>query len=174
MGAKLGQQGLPCKKKRPFSKIILDHMKCQKRCVLSSWWFVLALLKFQKALKMGSFGKKRVKNGSKRVFYKKKKDPRPFAVPKQVKKAHFQPTASHFGHSKITKCLENGSFYNQKWVTNASKMCFFKNDPRPFGLHKQMKILCTPPPPLLPLFWLPVFVLARGFHFTAIPLLFAD
>ena len=32
-----------------------------------------------------------------------KNDPRPFGVPDQVKLALFEPIASHFGHSKVTK-----------------------------------------------------------------------
>ena len=59
------------KKKSPFSKMILDDMECQNKCVLSSWWPVLALLKSQIALKMGSFG---TKNGSKmgqKMFFPK-------------------------------------------------------------------------------------------------------
>ena len=50
-----------CEKKRYFSKMILDHMECQNKCfwrVLSLWWPVLALVKSQKALKMGAFGTK--------------------------------------------------------------------------------------------------------------------
>ena len=70
----MGQQGPPgwtlpgAKKKNDFfQKMILDHMECQNKCfwrVLSSWWPVLALLKYQNASKMGCFGtKKWVKNG---------------------------------------------------------------------------------------------------------------
>ena len=29
-----------------------------------------------------------------------------------------EPIASHFGPSKVTKCLENGLFCDQKWVKN--------------------------------------------------------
>ena len=36
---------------------------------------------------------------------------------------------------KIPKCLEMGCFGTK----NGSKMPFSKNDPRPFGVHKQMK-----------------------------------
>ena len=32
--------------------------------------------------------------------------------------------ASHFGPSKVTKCLENGLFRDGKWVTNGLKRCF--------------------------------------------------
>ena len=45
--------------------MILDHMECQNKCfghVLSSRWPVLALLKYQNALKTGFFA---TKNGSK-------------------------------------------------------------------------------------------------------------
>ena len=68
-----------------------------------------------------------------------KNDPRRFGVPKQVKCALFEPIASHFGHSKVTKCLENGLFCNQKWVKNGSKINFPKKDPKPFGGNKQVK-----------------------------------
>ena len=67
-----------------------------------------------------------------------KNDCRPFGVPKQVKCAHLEPIASHFGPSKVTKCLNNGLFCDQKWVKNGSKMYFSKNDPRSFGVHKQV------------------------------------
>ena len=80
----MGQQGSPGAKKLFFSKMTLDHMECQNKCVLSPWWPVLALLKSQIALKMGSFGTKNgSKMGQKTVF--SKNDPRPFWVPKQVK-----------------------------------------------------------------------------------------
>ena len=52
---------------------------------------------------------------------------------------HFEPIESHFGHSKVTKCLENGLFCDQKWVKNGPKMWFSKNDPRPFVVFKQVK-----------------------------------
>ena len=38
---------------------------------------------------------------------------------------------------KIPKCLENGSFWDQKWVQNGSKTHFLKSDPGPFGMLKQ-------------------------------------
>ena len=62
----MGQQGpLGAKKKRTFSKMIVDHMECQNKYFrrgLSSWWPVVALPKSQNALKMGCFG---TINGSK-------------------------------------------------------------------------------------------------------------
>ena len=94
--------------------------------------------KVTKCLENGLFwDQKWVKKGSKMVF--SKNDPRPFGVHKQVKSALFEPIASHFGPSKVTKCLENGLFWDQKWVKKGSKMVFSKNDPRPFGVHKQVK-----------------------------------
>ena len=51
-----------------------------------------------------------------------KNDPRPFGVPKQMNQAIFEPTANHFGPSKVTKCLENGLCGDKKWVKNDSKM----------------------------------------------------
>ena len=38
----------------------------------------------------------------------------------------------------FSKCLENESFQDQKWVKNGSEPRFFKSDPRPFGMPKQV------------------------------------
>ena len=78
-----------------------------------------------------------VKNGSKTHF--SKSDPGPFGMLKQVFLAHFEPMVRRFGPWKIPKCLENGPFWNQKWVKNGSKMCFSKSDRGPFGVQKQVK-----------------------------------
>ena len=40
---------------------------------------------------------------------------------KQVVLAHFEPVGARFGPCKIPKCLENGPFWDQKWVKNGSK-----------------------------------------------------
>ena len=58
---------------------------------------------------------------------------------KQVFLARFELVVARFGPPKIPKCLENGLFWDKKWVKNGSKMCFSKNDPRPFGVPKQVK-----------------------------------
>ena len=57
---------------------------------------------------------------------------------KQVVLAHFEPVATGFGSWKIPKCLENGPFWDQKWVKNGSKTRFSKSDPGPFGMLKQV------------------------------------
>ena len=57
---------------------------------------------------------------------------------KQVFLAHFEPVVMRFGPWKIPKCLENGSFWDQKRVKNGSKTHFSKSDPRPFGMLKQL------------------------------------
>ena len=57
---------------------------------------------------------------------------------KQVVLAHFEPVATGLGSWKIPKCLENGPFWDQKWVKNGSKTRFSKSDPRPFGMLKQV------------------------------------
>ena len=41
---------------------------------------------------------------------------------KQVVLAHFEPVVTRFGPGKIPKCLENGPFWDEKWLTNGSKM----------------------------------------------------
>ena len=57
---------------------------------------------------------------------------------KQVVVAHFQPVATGFGSWKLSKCLENGPFWDQKYVKNGSKTRFSKSDPGPFGMLKQV------------------------------------
>ena len=68
-----------------------------------------------------------------------KNDPTPCATLKQVFLDHFELVVAHFGPPKIPKCLENGVFWDQKWVKNGSKTRFSKNHPRPFGVHKRVK-----------------------------------
>ena len=93
--------------------------------------------KFPKCLENGPFqDQKCVNNGSKMCF--SKSDPRPFMMLKQVFLAHFEPVVTCFGQWKIPKCLENGPFWDQKWVKNGSKTHFSKNDPGPFGMLKQV------------------------------------
>ena len=53
--------------------------------------------------------------------------------------SRFELVVAHFGPPKIPICVESGLFWNKNWVKNGSKMCFSKNDPRPFGVHKQVK-----------------------------------
>ena len=57
----------------------------------------------------------------------------PFGMLKQVVLAHFEPMVTGFGSRKIPKCLQNGPFWDQKWVKNGSKTRFSKSDPGPFG-----------------------------------------
>ena len=57
---------------------------------------------------------------------------------KQVVLALFEPVATGFGSSKLPKCLENGPFWDQKWVKNGSKTRFPESDPGPFGMLKQV------------------------------------
>ena len=59
---------------------------------------------------------------------------------KQVVLALFEPVATGFGSWKIPKCLENGPFWDQKWVKNGSKRVFSKSDPGPFAMLKQYDI----------------------------------
>ena len=68
-----------------------------------------------------------------------KNDPRPCATLKQVFLDHFELVVAHFGPPKILKCLENGVFWDQKWVKNGSPMHFSRPHPSPFGVHKRVK-----------------------------------
>ena len=47
-----------------------------------------------------------------------KNDPRPHGMPKEVFLARFELVVACFGPPKIQKCLENGLFWDQKWVKN--------------------------------------------------------
>ena len=49
---------------------------------------------------------------------------------KQVFLARFEPVVTRFGPWKIPKWLENGPFWDQKWVQNGSKTRFSKSDPK--------------------------------------------
>ena len=82
----------------------------------------------------GSTGSSR---GKKVTFLKN--DPRPCAMLKQVFLDRFELPVAHFGPPKIPKCLENGLFWDQKWVKTRSKTHFSKPHPRPFGVHQRVK-----------------------------------
>ena len=56
----------------------------------------------------------------------------------QVFFSRFEPVRTRFGLCKISKCLENGPFWDQKGVKNGSKTRFSKSDPRPFSNLKQV------------------------------------
>ena len=91
-----------------------------------------------KCLKNGPlWDRKWVKNGSKKCFFKS--DRRPFGMLNQVSLARFEPVVTRFGPSRRPKCLENGPFWDRKWVNNGSKTYFSKSDRGTFGVHKQVK-----------------------------------
>ena len=64
--------------------------------------------------------------------------PRPLGVLKQVFLACFELVVTRFGPRKIPKSLENGLFWDQKWVKKGSKTHFSKSDRRPLGMLKQV------------------------------------
>ena len=68
-----------------------------------------------------------------------KNDPTPCVMLKQVFLDRFELVVAHFGPPQIPKCLENGLFWDQKWVKNVSKTHFSKTHPRPFGVHQRVK-----------------------------------
>ena len=55
-----------------------------------------------------------------------KNDPRPHGTPKQVFLANFELVVARCGPPKIPKCLENGQFWDQKWVKMGQKWGFPK------------------------------------------------
>ena len=68
-----------------------------------------------------------------------KNDPTPCVMLKQVFLDRFELVVAYFGPPKIPKCLENGLFWDQKWVKNVSKTHFSKTHPRPVGVHQRVK-----------------------------------
>ena len=75
--------------------------------------------------------------GAKKIIFSKVV-PRPLGMLKQMFFGRFEPVVARFGPWKIPKCLENGPFWDQKWVKNGSKTRFPKSDPGPFGMLKQV------------------------------------
>ena len=75
--------------------------------------------------------------GRKKSFFSKVV-PRPLGMLKQVFFGGFEPVVARFGPWKIPKCLENGPFWDPKWVKNGSKTRFSKSDPGPLGVLKQV------------------------------------
>ena len=65
--------------------------------------------------------------------------PRPLGVLKQVFLAFFEPMVARYDPPSTPKSLENGLFWDQKWIKDGSKMCFPKSDTGPFGVHEQVK-----------------------------------
>ena len=55
---------------------------------------------------------------------------------KQSVLARFEPVVTCFGPWKNPKCLENGAFWDQKWIKYGSKTRFSKSDRGPFGMPK--------------------------------------
>ena len=81
-------------------------------------------------------GSTKVPGAKKKIFSKVVH--RPLGMPKQGFLPRFELVVTRFGPRKIPKCLENGPFWDQKWVKNGSKTRFFKSDPGPFGMLKQV------------------------------------
>ena len=67
-----------------------------------------------------------------------KSDPGPHGMPKQVFLARFELLVARLALLKSQNALKMGVFWDTKWVKNGPKMCFSKNDPRPFGVPKQV------------------------------------
>ena len=69
-------------------------------------------------------GSTRVPGAKKLIF--SKVVPRPLGMLKQVFLGRFEPMVAYFGPWKIPKCLENGPFWDQKWVKKWVKNVFFR------------------------------------------------
>ena len=140
LGANGGSTGVPGAKKMIFSKVVPRPLGMLKQVFLARFEPVVARFgprKIPKCLENGPFwDQKWLKNGSKKPLFKS--DRGPFGMPKQVLLARFEPVVARFGPRKIPKCLENGPFWDQKWVKNGSKKAFLKSDRGPFRMPKQV------------------------------------
>ena len=140
VGANGGSTGVPGAKKMIFSKLVPRPLGMLKQVFLGRFKPVVARFgawNIPKCLENGPFWDQQwVKNGSKTRF--SKNDRGPFMMLKQLVLAHFEPVATGLGSWKIPQCLENGPFWDQKWVKNGSKTRFSKSDPGPFGMLKQV------------------------------------
>ena len=86
---------------------------------------------------VGANGGSTVLPGAKKIFFFKVV-PTPLGMLKQVFLAHFEPVVTRFGQRKIPKSLENGLFWDQKWVKKGSKTHFSKIHLGPLGMLKQV------------------------------------
>ena len=92
--------------------------------------------KIPKPLENGLFWNQRwVNNGSKTHF--RIGDPTSFRMLRQLFLARFEPMVKHYVPWKIPKCLENGPFWAQTWVTEGSKTDFSNRYYEPFGMLKE-------------------------------------
>ena len=146
-GPKVGPPGSPGRKKMIFSKLVPRPLGMLKQVFLGRFEPMVARFgpwKIPKRLENGPFWDQQcVKNGSKTRF--SKNDPGPFMMLKQVVLAHFEPVATGFGSLNLPKCLENGPFWDQKWVKNESKTRFSKSDPGPFECSNKCFLLVLSP-----------------------------
>ena len=131
VGANGGSTGVPGAKKIICFKVVPRPLGMLKQVFLGRFEPVVARYgpwEFPKCLENGLFwDQKWAKNGSKPHF--SKSDPGPFGMLKQVFLAHFEPVVTRFGPWKTPKCLEKGSYWDQKWVKNGAKTRFSKIDP---------------------------------------------
>ena len=135
VGANGGCTRVPGAKKIIFSKVVPRPLGMLKQVFLGRFEPVVARFgpwKIPKCLENGPFWDQQwVKNGLKTRF--SKNDPGPFMMLKQVVLAHFQPVATGFSSLKLPKCLENGPFWDQKWVKMSQKRVFPKVIPDHLG-----------------------------------------
>ena len=54
-------------------------------------------------------------------------------------KIALEPAENGQMKARVTKCLENGLFWDQNHSKMEQKCVSPKNDPRPFGVHKRVK-----------------------------------
>ena len=134
VGANGGSTRVHGSEKIIFFKVVLRPLGMLEQVFLGLFEPVVARFgpwKIPKCLENGTFWhQKGVQNGSKTRF--SKNDPGPFGMLKQVFSVYFEPVVTGFGPWKIRKCLENGSFWDQKRVKSGSKTRFSKSDPEPF------------------------------------------
>ena len=137
-GSKCDSEGTYSTRNPPLF-VVSTPQNCPKRTPRPQYLGPLGCGKLQAQAQTGGCpnGSTGSSRGKKMTFLQN--DPRPCATLKHMFLDRFELVVAHFGPPKIPKCLENGLFWDQKWVQNGSKTHFSKPHPRPFGVHKRVK-----------------------------------
>ena len=138
--AKGGSTRVSGAKKITFSKVVPEPLGMLKQVFVGCFQPVVARFgpwKIRKCLENGPFWDQQwVKHGSETCF--SENHPGQIMMLKKVVLAHFEPVRTGFSSWKLPKCLENGPFWDQKWIKIGSKTRFSKSYPGPFGMLKQV------------------------------------
>ena len=115
----------------------MSHKLVQTTCRPPYQWSLAAAGGPASPRTVGANGGSTMLHRGKKIIFSKVV-PRPLGMLRQVFLGRLEPVVARFGPWKIPKCLENGPFWDQKWVKNGSKTRFSKSHPGPFMMLKQL------------------------------------